>query len=145
MKKILLAAFVVCSSFRLFANPIDVNEKVLNAFSKTFKNVQNVSWSSVSKYYEVNFKQDEVIARVTYDQNGNMLRTLRYYKEDHLPLLVMTNLRKNYADKKTYIIVEESSAEETIYHITLEDNKHWYHVIADMYGNMNLEKKYVKA
>ena len=145
MKKILLAAFILSSSFRLLANPIDVNEKVLHAFSKTFRNAQNVSWAAVSNFYEVNFKQDEVIARVTYDKEGNMLKTLRYYKEDHLPLLVMTNLRKKYADKKTYIVIEESSADDTLYHITLEDNKYWYHVIADAYGNMSLEKKYVKA
>ena len=147
MKKILFAAVLVLGSAlrSLAAEDPGVNEKVLEAFNKTFQNVQEVSWIENESSYEVRFKQDEISSRITYDKVGNIVSSLRYYHEDKLPLMILTKLKQKYSDKKVFGVVEESSEEGTFYHITLEDAKNWVNLKADSYGNLSVEKKFRKA
>jgi hypothetical protein len=143
MKKILFAALVLSCSFRVFAN--DPNEKVLKAFNKTFPHVQEVSWSENPHSYDVRFKQNEITAKVTYDKEGNIIRTLRYYYEQQLPILVLTKVKDRFSEKKIYGVTEESSDAGTFYHITLEDEKTWTDITADSYGTITVDKKFKKA
>src|SRR4029079_12917885 len=99
MKKIFLAAFISACTLTVFASdPVDA--KVLDAFNKAFKNAENVSWSTSENTYEVRFDQNKVTAKITYDKEGNIIRTMRYYGEDQLPLLIMNRVKNKYSDKK---------------------------------------------
>ena len=143
MKKILLAAIVFASSFRAMAD--DPNQKVLDAFNKTFSHVKEVAWTENEHSYEVKFKQNEILSKVTYDKEGNIMKTLRYYYEQGLPLLILSKVKTKFTDKKIFGVTEESSDEGTYYHIVLEDAKHWINVTADSYGGIKVDKKYNKA
>ena len=143
MKKIFLAALVFVFGFSAMAT--DPNEKVLEAFKKTFKNVEEVAWTENPNSYEVKFKQNEILAKVTYDKEGNILRTLRYYYEDQLPLLVLSKVKSKFSDKKIFGVTEEASQEGTFYHITLEDEKNWVQITSDIYGGIKVDKKFKKA
>lgn len=143
MKKILLAAIFFASGFRAMAD--DPNQKVLDAFNKTFPNVKEVAWTENEHSYEVKFKQNEILFRVTYDKDGNILKTLRYYYEQNLPLLVLSKVKSKFKNKKIYEVTEESSEEGTYYHIILEDEKHWINITADSYGSIKVDKKFNKA
>ena len=146
MKKILLAALILGFGLRsLAANPVNVNEKVLKAFNKTFVNVSDIIWSEAGDYYYVNFKQNEVVVRATYDKQGNMVNSLRYYKEDQLPILILSKVKNRFSDKSIYAITEETNESGVHYHITLQDEKHWVMIISDSYGNISVDKKYDKA
>lgn len=145
MKKIVLAALILVSSFRVLADDPTIDEKVLNAFNKTFQYAQNVSWTVHPQTFEVKFKQDEITSRVTYDKEGNIIKTYRYYKEDRLPLMVLAKLKNRFADKSIYGVVEESSEDGTTYHVTLEDARSWMDVKADLYGGVYVVKKMKKA
>ena len=143
MKKILLAVFVVACSFRALAD--GPNEKVLNAFNKTFQNAQDVSWSENPNSYEVKFKQNEIMSRVTYDKDGNIVRSLRYYYEQQLPILVLTKVRTKFPNEKIFGVTEESSDEGTFYHIVLENEKNWINITTDNDGIVIERKKYDKG
>lgn len=144
MKKILLAAAIVFAfGFRAMAD--DPTEKVLNAFHKTFPNVKEVAWTENEQSYEVKFRQNEVLSKVTYDKDGNIVKTLRYYYEQNLPLLVLSKVKSRFNDKKIFGVTEESSDDGTLYHIILEDAKHWINITADSYGSIKVDKKYNKA
>jgi len=143
MKQFLLAALVLGCSFRVFAD--DPNEKVLNAFNKTFPNVENVIWSENVHTYEVNFKQNKTISRVTYDKDGNIVRTLRYYYEDQLPIMVLSKVKQRFSNKNIFGVTEESSEAGTFYHIILEDQKNWVDITSDPSGSITVDKKYRKA
>jgi hypothetical protein len=145
MKKIILAALVTLGSLNLFAAGPGVDEKVLEAFNKTFKNATNVSWTTLDQAYQVRFEQNQITSKITYDMNGIIIRTLRYYGEEQLPILVLTNVKNRFTDKKIYGVVEESSQSGTYYHITLEGPKNWLDVKADAYGTVTVEKKFRKA
>ena len=144
MKKIFLAIMISAFTLNAFAtDPVDA--KVLESFKKAFKDAENVSWSTSEYTYEVRFEQNKVTAKITYDKNGNIIKTLRYYGEDKLPLMVLTKVKNKYADKKIFGVVEVSSDEGTFYHLTLEDAKNWMQIKADGYGYMTVEKKFKKA
>ncbi len=144
MKKIFLAAIVFASfSFRAMAD--DPNAKVLEAFNKTFPHVQDVAWTENEQSYEVKFVQNSILSRITYDKEGNIIRTLRYYKEQGLPILVLSKVKSKFSDKKIFGVTEEASEEGTFYHIILEDEKHWVNITADSYGSIKVDKKYNKA
>lgn len=144
MKKILLAAAIVFSfSFNAMAD--DPNQKVLDAFNKTFPHVKEVAWTENEHSYEVKFKQNEILSKVTYDKDGNILKTLRYYYEQNLPLMILTKVKNKFSDKTIFGVTEESSEEGTYYHIVLEDEKHWINITADSYGSIKVDKKFNKA
>jgi hypothetical protein len=146
MKKIFLATLILGLSFNLFAaEPVTVNEKVLSSFNKTFVNVQEIIWSETADYYMVNFKQNDMVIRATYDKQGSMVSSLRYYKEDQLPILILSKVKNRFTDKCIYAVTEETNENGVHYHITLQDEKHWVMIISDSYGNITIDKKYDKA
>jgi hypothetical protein len=145
MKKIIMTLVIaLCTTGAFAADPV-VDEKVLEAFNKTFKNPKNVIWTTHEYSYEVRFEQNSITARVTYDLDGNIVKTFRYYKEEALPVLVMSRVKNKFPEKKIYFVVEESSDQGTWYHITLEDDKNWVEIKADSYGSMTVQKKFKKA
>lgn len=143
MKQIILAAIVFVISYGAKAE--EPNQKVLDAFNKTFQNVQEIAWTENEQSYEVKFKQNEILSKVTYDTDGNILRTLRYYYEQNLPLLVLSRVKNKFSDKKIFGVTEEASDAGTFYHIVLEDEKHWINITADSYGGIKVDKKFNKA
>jgi len=121
------------------------SQRVLDAFNKTFQNVKEVAWTENEQSFEVKFKQNEILAKVTYDKEGNILKTLRYYYEQNLPLLIFSKVKTKFADKKIFGVTEESSEGGTYYHIVLEDEKHWINITADSFGEIKVDRKFNKA
>lgn len=146
MKKFLLAATSLLLSFSIFATePETVNEKVLKAFEQSFKDAVNVSWHEYENYYEVKFVHNQIDSRLTYDMEGNILKSRRYYSEEHLPLFIRAKLQKEHKDKKVFGITELAEEGELDYYIVLESATNWYHVKCNSTGIMSVYKKYKKA
>jgi uncharacterized protein YkuJ len=145
MKKTIVALALCVFTLSAFAAGPGIDEKVVRAFEQTFPNVQEVNWVEQPQSYEVSFKQNETRATITYDKEGNILKTLRYYGEAQLPIMVISRLRTKFGNKKIFGVVEECSEEGMYYHITLEDDTHWTKVRADTYGSISIEQKFKKA
>lgn len=144
MKKILIA-IVFISSLCSFTDETTVDVKVLDAFNKTFINVQDVSWSSSPQSYEVNFKLNDILTRVTYDKQGVATQTIRYYGESGLPMVVLTKVKNRFEGKKIFGVTEVTSGDETAYHIILEDANTWLSIKANPSGEIETGKKMRKA
>jgi acyl-CoA synthetase (AMP-forming)/AMP-acid ligase II len=145
MKKLIIFTCLFAALSATASNPPEVSEKVLKAFSETFMKATEVVWHEVQNLYEASFKQSEVISRAIYDQDGNLLRTTRYYSQENLPINILTKLQKRFAGKSVYGVTELSTDDEVSYHITMQDEKNWYIIKADNWGDLELEKKYKKA
>jgi hypothetical protein len=146
MKKILFTLVAVVTTAIVFAGtPPEVNEKVLRAFKETFTSPQDVVWYEYDNYYEVNFKQSETMTHVWYDQEGNILETIRYYYEQQLPLNILSIIKKRYPGRKIYGVTEISLHEQLNYHVTMFDDKNWYTVKSDASGNLEQTEKFKKA
>src|SRR6476469_3428599 len=105
MKKIILfvapVVLFITSSFAA-----DPNQKVLNAFSKTFQQVKNVTWQDIDNRYEANFKDNNITFRIMYDQEGNVVKSIRYYFASTLPIFIQAKLSKKYENKTVYGVTE---------------------------------------
>ena len=145
MKKLIILTCLFATLSVAASNPPEVTEKVLKAFNETFMKATDVVWHETQNYYEASFKQSEVISRAIYDANGTLIRTTRYYSQENLPINILTRVKKKYAGKSVYGVTELSTEDVVSYHITLQDEKNWYIVIADNWGNLELSKKFKKA
>jgi len=145
MKKLIIFTCLFATLSATASNPPEVSEKVLKAFSETFMKATDIVWHEVKNLYEASFKQSEIITRAIYDQDGNLLRTTRYYSQENLPINIITKLQKRYAGKSVYGVTELSTEDQVSYHITMQDEKNWYIIKADNWGGLELEQKYRKA
>jgi hypothetical protein len=147
MKKILFIAAMLFAVNVMYANRItEVSEKVLKAFKETFKDVKDVTWyEEGDKSYRASFIKDEIKIRVRYDEDGNLLSTIRYYGVQTLPFHIQMKLQKKFADKNVFGVTEMSSDDMIEYHITLQDEKRWYTVKSDANGNFEVTEKFKKA
>jgi hypothetical protein len=142
MKQILLAAAIFLSTTSFTEDP---NEKVLSAFEKTFTQVSDLKWQDVDNNFEASFTQADVRLRVQYDQEGNLTRSIRYYKGNMLPIIIQSAIQKKYPSKKIHSVTEMSTSEEISYHIILEDESTWLNINSDVFGNLAVEGKYKKG
>ena len=145
MKKLIILTCLFATLSVAASNPPEVSEKVLKAFNETFVKATDVVWHETQNLYEASFKQSEIISRAIYDTQGNLLRTTRYYSQENLPINILTKLQKRYAGKSVYGVTELSTEDEVSYHITLQDETHWYVIKADNFGSLELSKKFKKA
>jgi len=150
MKKVIFLAasallFVSASFANVDPDREDVNEKVLKVFETTFPVVTDVKWKEYTAYYSASFKQNGIQTEVRYDKEGNFISSLRYYKEERLPLSILTQLKKRYTNKSIFGVTELTVGSDVAYFVTLEDEKTWLVVKADQSGNMQVQDKFRKG
>jgi hypothetical protein len=146
MKKIILfAAILVSVAATASVSPAEVNEKVLKAFNETFAKAQDVVWHEYDKVYQANFRQDEIQIRAQYDEEGSLIQTIRYYGERQLLPNIVSKLKKRYSGREIFGVTETSSDQEVVFLVTLKDEKNWYVVKSDVYGNLEQTEKFKRA
>jgi len=146
MKKIILsAALLVGIVAATSAAPYEVNEKVLKAFNATFAKAQDVVWHEYDNIFQANFKQDDIQIRAQYDQEGALIQTIRYYGERQLLPNIVSKLKRKYAGREIFGVTETSSDEGVAFLVTLKDEKNWYVVKSDVYGNLEQTEKFKRA
>jgi len=145
MKKIMMIASLLLGAVTFAGTPTEVNEKVLNAFKRTFTTAKDVVWYEYGDSYTVNFKQADIKTRVNYDKNGNLLESYRYYFEEQLSPHIVSKLRKKFPEKKIFGITERSTDNDMAFYIMLEGEKDWTKVKSDINGYMEVEQKFTKA
>jgi hypothetical protein len=146
MKKIIvIAGLVMLSSAGFSANPPEVNEKVLDAFKKTFTDPQEPRWFENANSYEVHFKTEDIKTVVWYNKDGDIQRVYRYYDESKLPAFVLGKIRKKLSDKTIVGVTEITNDAGVNYYITLEDEKSWMKIKADSRGQFEVYEKFKKA
>lgn len=143
MKKTIItlaAFFLMVTAFA--ATP---NDKVLRVFNATFSSPQEVTWYDHEDYYDVSFVQAGIRSTVKYDKEGNFMSSIRYYGEQNLPINIICQLKKKFADKKVFGVTEMTNAEEVNYYVKLVDEKNWITVKISGNGLMTSVEKYKKA
>jgi hypothetical protein len=146
MKRTVLACFCLIASFGCVASrPIDVDEVVLQSFRHLFAAAEDVKWNKQAGYYFASFEQKGVRAKVMFDKEGTVVSVLRYFQEDRLPLPVISAVKKKFRRCWIFGVTEETVNNETIYHITLENQNNWLIVKSDAYGTLVKEGAFRKA
>jgi hypothetical protein len=146
MKKLLFVAALL-TGFTAIATPLptEISEKVLKAFQETFANATDVTWHEYEKYAQANFKQDDVQIKAQFSEDGTLIKTYRYYTEKQLLPNIVAKLRKRYGNKEIAGVTELTSDDEVSFVINLRDDKNYYIVKSDIYGNLQQTDKYKRA
>jgi hypothetical protein len=114
------------------ATSTDASEKAKKSLTHNFPNAESINWveSANGQTYTAYFKLFDVKTVASFDKDGQVINILRYYKEDRLPLDVLTLLKTRYSDKQVAGVTEFSKpdADDIAYYIKLEDKAHWYTV-----------------
>ncbi|WP_346237393.1 hypothetical protein ABDK00_018335 [Niabella insulamsoli] len=147
MKSLILsAALILTLSGTAFAGTVDpTNEKVMKTFTQIFKDAGNVSWSNAGNYFEAHFILDDIRTRATLDAKGNLVQTIRYFKEDQLPSNVLYHIKKTYQGKDVFGVTEVSNRNGVNYRVVLKDEKNYIHINANSYGESQLVKKFKRG
>lgn len=146
MKKLIYLAVILVGISASAAAVPDVNDKVLKAFKQTFAGASDVVWKEMKNTVQAHFKMSEVQVRAMYDNDGNLLETVRYYNDERkLPLNILAKLKKRYSAAHVFGVTEITRETDVNYHITLRDETHYYVVKADPYANIELVDKFQRA
>ena len=144
MKKVLFGLVLLISTVSFAATP-PVNEKVATVFAETFPTAKDAKWYEYENSYEVFFVNNDITCRVTYDLQGNIISARRDYYEKNLSLYIVAKVKEKFPGKKIFGVTEVTTEDGVTFHVVLEDDKKWYHVTADAYGNLTVSKKFNKA
>ncbi|MCD2421326.1 hypothetical protein LQ567_01030 [Niabella pedocola] len=146
MKKIacIVAAFIVLSAGAVNTTPV-VNEKVLKTFDMLFEKAENVTWRTTDINNEACFNLKDIKVRAVIDNNGQLIRTIRYYGEEHLPANIRYSLKKKFEKKEIRNVSELSSNDEVTYYVTLMDEKHLVNAVVNSAGQVIQSKRYTRA
>jgi len=156
MKKIIIiATFAVAilgSSFTASATEKDPgtnrepNLKVKIAFTSEFRQAADVQWSTTanSSVFLAKFKFNNEDLQAFFTEEGEFLGTTRQIVKSQLPVMVASQLDKQYADSHVVTIFEYSKPEGLEYYITLTTTKDTRIVKASPNGEISVYKKNVK-
>ena len=110
----------------------EVSSKAVRHFSKTYKNVDSVTWSRLTDGrggFGAYFATDGIPTSVRYDQGGNYESSFREYFEDNLPREVRHRVKRIYYDYAIRFVREVHMFNNIVYLITLEDRAGWKNII----------------
>jgi len=144
MKKIFFALALLVSTASFATSP-EVDEQVSKQFKETFPAAIEVKWYDYETFYEVVFKNNDILCRVKYDLKGNIISTRRDYHEKDLSLFIVAKVKEKYTGKKIFGVTEITSSEGVTYNIVLEDDKNWINLNSDESGNISQVQKLKKA
>ena len=122
---LLVTALLLSSAVRA---ELPVNEKVLKAFNETFRDATQVNWYEAKNLYIVHFIKDAIRYNVTYDLEGKLLVSRRYYQEDRLPAQVLLKVKAHFNGKAITGVTEIFDENGLFYYIALEDQKNIWNV-----------------
>jgi hypothetical protein len=146
MKKTILTAscFAGLLSLGTFSAKADVNQKVLQSFHMVFGKATDIKWTEFQDHYYVSFNQNDVLIKANYDLAGNIVNSIRYYKEQHLPLHILCKIKEAYPSKSVHMVTEVNNENGTAYFIQLQDDKSWTVIKSDESGDFELADRYSK-
>jgi len=146
MKKyFVLLLTLVISIFSYAAITNHVSEKLLRLFKEAYPNAKEVSWSEMPETYIVNFVENGIRSRITYEKSGAYQSSIRYYGEEHLLPYLVLYLKSNFPGKKIFGVTEVSTAASVDYFVKMEDSGHWTTIKIDSDANWKLVEELEKA
>ncbi|MBZ4190497.1 hypothetical protein [Niabella beijingensis] len=138
---IIMALFLTSLVAQAANNYPPVNEKVLKTFNRLFTAAQDVQWRYTGDFCEANFQAEGIRLRVALDYNGNLIRTIRYYKKG-LPPAILNTVNKKYAHAEIYGITELSDANGIQYDIVLYEKTRMLRLILNANGNVTASHRF---
>jgi hypothetical protein len=126
MKKIFTAiaiiAFAATSSV-FAADASNVSTKIKDAFANKFEGAKNINWKTNVNFVKATFELKGELVEAFYGLDGNIIGTSRSISLQNLPLDAQNEMDKKYSGYKTTESIVFEGVEETVYYVSLENEK----------------------
>ncbi|NII24676.1 hypothetical protein HB364_06285 [Pseudoflavitalea sp. X16] len=108
-----------------FAHKLEnVNEQVISSFKKDFASAQDVSWEKTKEISKATFKLNDQVMFAYYAEDGNLLAVIRNIVSGQLPINLLSDLKKNYANYWISDLFEMAADNSTSYYVTVQNGDH---------------------
>jgi hypothetical protein len=147
MKKLILAMTVMLTIglTSVYANKKEeINKEVAASFSKDFPSAQNVMWNQQQQYEEATFTLNGQVMFAYYSEDGKLQAVSRNVLSDHLPVLLLVNLKKIYSNYWISDLMERTSENQTAWYIKLENAYESLILKSGEYNQWNVYKRIKK-
>jgi hypothetical protein len=147
MKKLILAMTVMLtiSLTSGYANKKEeINKQVEASFTKDFASAQNVAWQQQKQYVKATFTLNGVVMSAYYSEDGKLQAVSRNVVSDHLPVLLLIKLKKNYSNFWISDLMEMTSEDQTAWYIKLENAEEILILKSGIYNHWTTYKKIKK-
>lgn len=122
MKPVFILMLAISSLFTQTSNATDiVSPKALKSFQTTFTEAKEIAWTVTDNYYRVQFLLNDQTINAFYNNDGKLICVTRNISSLQLPIILQTEIRKEYSNYWITDLFEMSNDEGAEYYITLED------------------------
>lgn len=126
MKPLFILLTVLSSFFAKNSLAADhISPEAVKSFEQTFTNASNIVWTVKPDFYKVDFILNTQAITAFYNTEGKLTAVTRNITSFQLPLVLQTEIRKEYANYWITDLFELSNDNGTAYYLTVEnaDNK----------------------
>jgi hypothetical protein len=96
-------------------------DAVTVSFHKDFKKAELISTEVKKDYTKLTFKMNGMVMFAFYSESGDLLAVTRNIQSSQLPIQLLINVKKDYADYWISDLFEYTGDGVTSYYITLEN------------------------
>lgn len=151
MKRIFIFALVLVTtgSFRL-SDPgnndtLNVKDKITENFEKTFPGVSNVVWFKQEDGMKAVIEQGDIKTHITYDSEGKVQKSMRFYPCKHLPAFIRAKVYEKYPSCQVTGVTESFMANDLTYQINITEGDKIVILNSDAVGNLTKVKSFKNA
>jgi hypothetical protein len=112
-----------------------VPDKVKQSLQKDFEKPLHIDWMHLKdkNLYHARFQYNGETVEAFYNEEGNLISTARFIKENQLPIIIMKEMAENYPNYSVREIVEFTNEVQTSYIVSAFNSKEM--VVVKYYTN----------
>jgi hypothetical protein len=124
MKKTIIAtALVLLAGIQVSLANDDgqINKRTVASFNSDFKSAQVINWKKERQFAVATFNLNGQVMIAYYNPEASLVAVVHHIPVDHLPIFLLTQLKKNYRDYWVSGLFEAAVDGDSHYHLTLEN------------------------
>ena len=104
-----------------FATPTDKTDVIKASFRKDFKKAELMGIEAGDSYNKLTFKMNDMVLYAFYTDNGELLAVTRNIRSTQLPIQLLLDLKRDYANYWITDLFEFNGDGTNSYYVTLEN------------------------
>ena len=124
MKKTIIATAIALAAVipSVFAGGTEpVSRKTIASFNKDFKAAHVLGWQQQGLFSVATFNLAGQVMMAYYKPDAMLAAVVHHITTNHLPILLLTDLKKNYSDYWITGLFEAAVDGQSQYHLTIEN------------------------
>ncbi|MBS1601271.1 MAG: hypothetical protein JST42_01295 [Bacteroidetes bacterium] len=104
-----------------FTAPTDRSDLIKASFQKDFKKAEIIGLETTNTYNKLTFKMNDMVLYAFYSDNGDLLAVTRNIKSTQLPIQLLLDIKRDYANYWITDLFEFNGDGINSYYVTLEN------------------------